>query len=164
VQLGAEPGEGRAVVAGEKAVDAPRDRELERLEALGGDRPGARPRGRPLAAGCASSTLPWSNSAAMSILSPLLMRASLSKVGDIRSFSIFDRVEAGSPVRLLTSASVQPCLRRSALSAAPGCATPLPAAGCALSAASARSGVDLEGIAAIVTGLADPENNLPNQK
>ena len=51
VQLAAEAGEGRTVVAGEEAVDAARDRELERLEALGGDRTGPGARGRPLAAG-----------------------------------------------------------------------------------------------------------------
>ena len=70
-----------------------------------------------------------SNSAEMSIFSPVLMRASLSNVGDILSFSIFDRVDAGRPVSRLTSASVQPCLRRNALSAAPGLATRLPGAG-----------------------------------
>ena len=35
VELGADPGEGGAVVAGEQPVDAAADRELERLEALG---------------------------------------------------------------------------------------------------------------------------------
>src|SRR5262249_31340837 len=49
MELGAEPGERRAVVAGEQAVDAARDRELEGLEALGCDRAGARPRGRAAA-------------------------------------------------------------------------------------------------------------------
>ena len=50
VQLAAEPGEGRAVVARQQPVDAPSDRELERLEALGRDRargraaPGSAPR------------------------------------------------------------------------------------------------------------------------
>src|SRR5579862_1755881 len=58
----------------------------------------------------------------MSICSPVLMRESLSKLRDILSFSIFDSVEVGSPVRRLTSASVQPWRRRSALRTAPGLA------------------------------------------
>src|SRR5215469_842486 len=78
---------------------------------------------RPLAPDCVSSPLAPRNRAEMSICSPELSRASLSKVRDILSFSIFDKVEVGSPVRRLTSASVQPFLRRNAFTAAPGLAT-----------------------------------------
>src|SRR5579883_2056923 len=62
------------------------------------------------------------NSVAMSMPSPALMRESLSKVSDTLSFSIFERVETGSPVRALTCARVQPFWRRTALRAAPGLA------------------------------------------
>src|SRR5215468_12295877 len=85
---------------------------------------------RPPAPGSPAAPLAPLNSAEMSIRSPALMRASLSNVSDILSFSIFDSVEGGSPVRTLTSASVQPCLRRKALSAAPGLATDLAGKAC----------------------------------
>src|SRR5581483_10881928 len=68
VELRTEAGEGRAVVAREEPVDAARDRELERLEALGADRARPGPRRRPLAAGCGDQALqlrltpPWARS------------------------------------------------------------------------------------------------------
>ena len=80
---------------------------------------------RPLTAACWSSPFAPRNKAEISTCNPELRRASLSKLNDILSFSIFDSVEVVSPVRRLTSASVQPCWMRKALSAAPGLASDL---------------------------------------